>query len=62
MSACYHKLLPPDLQKNLRAEEIAQKARDFAHGEYAQALDTVTEQGVSEGSHPMRILRHRNAV
>ncbi|MFL6447232.1 MAG: S10 family peptidase [Bryobacteraceae bacterium] len=38
VSAWYHKLLPPDLQK-LTAAEIAQKAREFAHGEYAQALD-----------------------
>ncbi len=38
MSAWYHKLLPPDLQK-LSAEEMAEKAREFAHGEYAQALD-----------------------
>ncbi len=38
MSAWYHKMLPPDLQK-LSAEEMAQKAREFAHGEYMQALD-----------------------
>lgn len=38
VSAWYHKLLPPELQK-LSADEIAQKAREFAHGEYAQALD-----------------------
>lgn len=38
MTAWYHKRLPPDLQK-LSAEEIANRARDFAHGEYAQALD-----------------------
>jgi carboxypeptidase C (cathepsin A) len=37
-SAWYHHLLPPDLQK-LTADEIAQKGREFAHGEYAQALD-----------------------
>ncbi len=37
-SAWYHKLLPPDLQK-LSIEQIAQRAREFAHGEYAQALD-----------------------
>ena len=36
-SAWYHKLLAPDLQ-NLSMEQIAQKAREFAHGEYAQAL------------------------
>lgn len=37
-SAWYHHLLPPDLQK-LSVDQIAQQARDFAHGEYAQALD-----------------------
>ena len=38
MSAWYHKLLPPDLQK-LSATELAQQARAFAHGEYAAALE-----------------------
>jgi carboxypeptidase C (cathepsin A) len=37
-SAWHHHLLPPDLQ-SLSIEQIAQKAREFAHGEYAQALD-----------------------
>jgi carboxypeptidase C (cathepsin A) len=37
-SAWYHHLLPPDLQK-LTMEEIAQQARQFAHGEYAAALE-----------------------
>ncbi len=37
-SAWYHKLLPPELQ-NLPIEQVAQRAREFAHGEYAQALD-----------------------
>ncbi len=37
-SAWYHHLLPPDLQ-NLTIEQVADKAREFAHGEYAQALD-----------------------
>ena len=37
-SAWYHKLLAPDLQK-LSAADIAQKARQFAHGEYAAALE-----------------------
>ena len=36
-TAWYHHLLPPDLQ-NLTIEQVAQKARDFAHGEYAAAL------------------------
>lgn len=37
-SAWYHKLLPADLQK-LSIAEIAEQARRFAHGEYAQALE-----------------------
>ena len=37
-SAWYHKLLSPDLQK-LSIAEISQKARQFAHGEYAAALE-----------------------
>jgi carboxypeptidase C (cathepsin A) len=37
-SAWYHKLLPADLQK-LTIEQVAQQARDFAHGEYAVALE-----------------------
>ena len=37
-TAWYHKLLPPDLQ-SLTIDQVAQKAREFAHGEYAQALE-----------------------
>ncbi|HEY3139443.1 MAG TPA: peptidase S10 [Blastocatellia bacterium] len=37
-SAWYHKVLSPDLQK-LSVAEVAQKAREFAHGEYAAALE-----------------------
>ena len=37
-TAWYHKLLPPDLQ-SLTIEQVAQRAREFAHGEYAQALE-----------------------
>ncbi|HEY1860416.1 MAG TPA: hypothetical protein VGG61_08685, partial [Gemmataceae bacterium] len=37
-TAWYHHLLRSDLQ-NLSIEQIAQQARDFAHGEYAQALE-----------------------
>jgi carboxypeptidase C (cathepsin A) len=37
-SAWYHHLLPPDLQK-LTIEEVAQQGRQFAHGEYAAALE-----------------------
>jgi len=37
-TAWYHHLLPPDLQKE-SIESVAQAAREFAHGEYAQALE-----------------------
>ncbi len=37
-SAWYHHLLAPDLQ-NLAIEQVAEKARVFAHGEYAAALE-----------------------
>jgi carboxypeptidase C (cathepsin A) len=37
-TAWYHRLLPPDLQKE-NIESVAQAARQFAHGEYAQALE-----------------------
>ncbi len=37
-SAWYHHLLAPDLEK-LTVEQIAQQAREFAHGEYAAALE-----------------------
>jgi carboxypeptidase C (cathepsin A) len=37
MTAWYHHMLAPDLQ-SLTAEQMAQKARDFAHGPYAAAL------------------------
>ncbi len=36
-TAWYHRLLPPDLQ-SLSVEQVAQKAREFADGEYAAAL------------------------
>lgn len=37
-TAWYHHLLPPDLE-NLTVEQVAEKAREFAHGEYAEALE-----------------------
>ena len=47
VSAWYHKLLPPDLQK-LSIAELAQKARQFAHGEYAAALEKGDEISPAE--------------
>ncbi len=46
-SAWYHKMLPPDLQK-LSVNEIAQQARQFAHGEYAAALEKGDELPAAE--------------
>jgi carboxypeptidase C (cathepsin A) len=37
-SAWYHRLLAPELQA-MTVDQIAQQAREFAHGEYAQALE-----------------------
>ena len=37
-TAWYHHLLPADLQ-SLTIEKVAQQAREFAHGEYAAALE-----------------------
>jgi carboxypeptidase C (cathepsin A) len=45
-TAWYHRLLQPDLQ-NLTIEQVAEKARIFAHGDYAAALakgDTLTPE------------------
>jgi carboxypeptidase C (cathepsin A) len=37
-TAWYHHMLQPDLQ-GLTVDQVAQKAREFAHGEYAAALE-----------------------
>lgn len=46
-TAWYHHLLPPDLQKE-NVESVAQAARQFAHGEYAQALEKGDELAPSD--------------
>jgi carboxypeptidase C (cathepsin A) len=46
-SAWYHHALPPDLQK-LSISEIAEQARQFAHGEYAAALEKGDELPAAE--------------
>lgn len=46
-TAWYHHLLPPDLQKE-NIESVAQAARQFAHGEYAQALEKGDQLSGSE--------------
>jgi carboxypeptidase C (cathepsin A) len=47
VSAWYHKALAPDLQK-LSVAELAQQARQFAHGEYAAALEKGDELSPAE--------------
>lgn len=47
VSAWYHKLLAPDLQK-LTITDIAQQARQYAHGEYAAALEKGDEISPAE--------------
>ncbi|HEU4388887.1 MAG TPA: peptidase S10 [Blastocatellia bacterium] len=46
-SAWYHHLLPADLQK-MSITEVAAAARQFAHGEYAAALEKGDELGQAE--------------
>jgi len=46
-SAWYHHLLPPDLQKE-NVESVALAARQFAHGEYAAALEKGDQLSSSE--------------
>jgi carboxypeptidase C (cathepsin A) len=46
-SAWYHHLLSPELQRQ-SMEQIAQTARDFAHGEYAQALEKGDQLSTAE--------------
>jgi len=46
-SAWYHHMLPPELQK-LSIAEVAQQARQFAHGEYATALEKGDEISPAE--------------
>jgi len=46
-SAWFHKRLPPDLQK-LGVEDVARMAREFAHGEYAAALEKGDELPAEE--------------
>lgn len=46
-TAWYHKMLPPDLQGE-NIEAVAQAARQFAHGEYAAALEKGDQLSASE--------------
>ncbi|MBZ5723636.1 MAG: peptidase S10 [Acidobacteriia bacterium] len=47
VTAWYHHLLPPDLQGE-NVEAVAQAARQFAHGEYAAALEKGDQLAPSE--------------
>ncbi len=60
-SAWYHKLLAPDLQK-LSAAEIAQRARQFAHGEYAAALEKGDELAPAEKQKVVKELARLTAL
>ena len=61
VSAWYHKLLPPDLQK-LSVGELAQQARQFAHGEYAAALEKGDELPAAEYQKIVRTLARFTAL
>ncbi len=56
-TAWYHHLLPPDLQ-NLSIDQVAQKAREFAHGEYAQALEKGDQLSPAEHQKVVEDLAH----
>jgi len=57
VSAWYHHLLPPDLQKE-NIESVAQAARQFAHGEYAAALEKGDELSRTEYQKVVQDLAH----
>lgn len=56
-SAWYHHLLSPDLQK-LTIEQVAQQAREFAHGEYAAALEKGDQISPAEYQKVVKDLAH----
>ena len=60
-SAWYHHLLPADLQ-SLSVEQVAQKAREFAHGEYAQALEKGDQLPPAEYQKVVQDLAHVTAL
>jgi carboxypeptidase C (cathepsin A) len=61
VSAWYHHLLPADLQK-LSLSEVAQQARQFAHGEYAAALEKGDELPPAEYQKVVRNLARFTAL
>ena len=60
-SAWYHHLLAPDLQ-SLSVSEVAQRAREFAHGEYAQALAKGDEISPDEYNKVVDDMAHLTAL
>jgi carboxypeptidase C (cathepsin A) len=60
-SAWYHHLLSSDLQ-SLSVTEIAQRAREFAHGEYAQALAKGDEISPEEYNKVVTDMAHLTAL
>jgi len=61
VSAWYHHLLAPDLQKE-NIESVAQSARQFAHGEYAAALEKGDALPESEYHKVVQGLAHFTAL
>lgn len=60
-SAWYHHLLSSDLQ-SLSVAQIAQRAREFAHGEYAQALEKGDEISPAEYDKVAADMAHLTAL
>ncbi len=60
-SAWYHHLLAPDLQ-NKSIEEVAQQAREFAHGEYAQALEKGDQLSAADYQKVVQDMAHLTAL
>jgi len=60
-TAWYHHLLSPDLQ-NQSIEQVAQQARDFAHGEYAEALQKGDQLSPAESQKVVQDIAHFTAL
>lgn len=60
-TAWYHHLLSPDLQ-NESVEQVAQKAREFAHGEYAAALQKGDQLSPDEYQKVVQDIAHFTAL
>ncbi|HUJ31507.1 MAG TPA: hypothetical protein VLY23_09525 [Candidatus Acidoferrum sp.] len=56
-SAWYHHLLPPDMQAK-SVDQVAQEAREFAHGEYAAALQKGDQLSPGEQQKIVQDLAH----